>query len=87
MHEPSIEQFVHPAFSLAVAINMLFILLRIKLEESMLYIKRLEGVYEASRAIHQEQDSVALFNKIMEIAIKGTGAKYAAIRTFHQRDG
>jgi len=53
----------------------------------MLYIKRLEGVYEASRAIHQEQDSVALFNKIMEIAIKGTGAKYAAIRTFHQRDG
>lgn len=69
---------------LAVAINMLFILLRIKSEQNNHYINRLEAIYEASRALHQEQDSDALFKKLMDIAVKGTGAKYAAIRTFHE---
>jgi diguanylate cyclase (GGDEF)-like protein len=45
----------------------------------------LEALYDASRLIHAEDGTADLYQKILDVAQRATGAKYAAIRTFDEQ--
>ncbi|HLG22167.1 MAG TPA: diguanylate cyclase, partial [Candidatus Manganitrophaceae bacterium] len=68
----------------ALITNLLFRDLQRRSDEARLRAGRLEALYEATRVIHAESTSAALFEKLLEVARRATGARYAAIRTFDE---
>jgi diguanylate cyclase (GGDEF)-like protein len=71
----------------ALVANLLFKGLKRSYARAQSQAEVCKTLYEASRLIHGESKSEPLFQKLLELARRATGAQYAALRTFDVAGG
>jgi diguanylate cyclase (GGDEF)-like protein len=90
LFEPSIHLNLHHLFFLPIYVvaalitNLLFKDLRNRSSQAQHQAQQLEALYEASKLLHAESTAGLLFERILEVARRATGARYAALRTFNE---